>query len=104
MAFNPLNMLGQAEKIKETAARLEEKLLALRIIGEAGGGLVKVTLNGRFECLGVQLDAAAVDPRDIEMLQSLIKSAYTDAFNKVKNALSHEVQDAGLGGLASMFK
>ena len=56
--------------------------------GTAGGGMVKVTVNGQREILNVNLDESVVDPEDIEMLQDLIVIATNDALKKVEDTTS----------------
>lgn len=104
MSMNPLNMLSQIGKIKELGKTLGPKLEQTRLVGEAGGGIVKVTLNGRMECLSVFLDPIAVDPRDVAMLQTLIQAAYADAYNKGKAMLQKEMTDNNLEGFTEMLK
>ncbi|MGL4524260.1 MAG: YbaB/EbfC family nucleoid-associated protein [Spirochaetia bacterium] len=89
--LNPENI----KKMQATLGEAEEKLRTIQVTGEAGGGIVKVTLNGQYECVGIFLDPIAVDPRDINMLQTLIQSAYFAAWSKVKK----EVPQASLGSL-----
>ncbi len=102
--MNPLNMINQLGKIKELAKVMGPKLENARLVGEAGGGIVKVTLNGRMECLNVFIDPIAVDPRDVAMLQTLVQSAYTDAHNKGKIMLQQEMTENNLETFASFLK
>ena len=54
------------------------------VIGDAGGGMVKVTMNGASELVGIKLDKQVVDPNDVEMLEDLIVAAFNNASEKVK--------------------
>jgi DNA-binding YbaB/EbfC family protein len=51
--------------------------------GQAGGGLVQVTMKGSGEVVGVSIDPKVVDPDDVETLQDLIVGALTDAARQV---------------------
>ncbi|NBO86507.1 MAG: YbaB/EbfC family nucleoid-associated protein [Burkholderiaceae bacterium] len=57
---------------------------ALELTGQAAGGLVKVTISGKYEMKRVQIDPAAMDDR--EMLEDLVVTAYTDAFKQAEAA------------------
>lgn len=67
--------------------QIQEDLADINVVGSSGGGIVKVTLNGQFDLLDVQIDPIAVDPRDVPMLQDLIVAAHVNASEKVKEAL-----------------
>lgn len=103
MSINPLTFLSQYGKIKEEAKQMEAKLEQVEATGEAAG-LVKVTLNGKFELINIKIEPTAVDPRDVTMLETLIKSAFIDATQKCKNQISKELGGSNLGSLASLLK
>ena len=68
--------------------------------GDAGGGLVQVTVSGSGELVGLTIDSAAVDPDDTETLADLVLAAYRDAANKA-TAMQQEAMNPiaqGLGG------
>ncbi|MBN2810567.1 YbaB/EbfC family nucleoid-associated protein [Treponema zuelzerae] len=94
--MNPFDMLKNAKAIQEQIAKVQSELETVSVTGSAGGGIVKVVLNGHFGMTGIQLDPIAVDQRDIPMLQDLIVAAHADASNKVKELLK-----AKLGPMAA---
>jgi DNA-binding YbaB/EbfC family protein len=96
MAFNPLDLLKNSAMLQEKVAEMEEQLKGITAVGEAGGGLVRITLNGRFECIAIEFDPIAVDNRDIPMLQTLVKSAHHAAFQKITEALQSKAAGFGL--------
>ncbi len=98
--FNADNL----KKMQDTMAQAQEKLRKIEATGEAGGGIVKVTLNGEYQCVDIFLDPITVDPRDIPMLQILIKSAYSAAWNKLKNEVTPQSLPNILGDLPDFFK
>lgn len=98
MDMNPFDLLRNAKSIQEQFVRLQEDLSKMYVTGSSGGGIVKVTLNGKFELLSVTLDPVAVDPRDIVMLQDLIVAAHSDASDKIKELLKTK-----LGPLAGVL-
>lgn len=66
----------------------QEELNAKTFEGVAGGGMVKVIVNGQREMQEVILDPSVVDPDDVEMLQDLIIIATNDALKKVEETTS----------------
>lgn len=79
------NIMQQAQKMQEDMKRAQEELANVEVIGQAGGGMVSVTMNGRHEARRVHIDKAIIGD-DIEMLEDLIVAAVNDAVNKVGEA------------------
>lgn len=90
MSINPFDILKNAKSLQDQFARVQEELATIAITGSSGGGIVKVTLNGQFELVGVQIDPIAVDPRDVPMLQDLIVAAHADASNRMKEVIKEK--------------
>jgi DNA-binding YbaB/EbfC family protein len=78
--MNPKKMMQQVQQMQ---AQMQAQMAALRVEGSAGGGMVKATMNGSKELLGVVIDKEAVDPNDVEMLQDLVVAAVNEASRKV---------------------
>ena len=75
-------MLKQAQ---ENLQRAQEELDALEVTGSAGGGVVTVTLTGRYRARAVSIDQSFV-AGDREMLEDLVAAAVNDAVRKVEEA------------------
>jgi nucleoid-associated protein EbfC len=82
-------------QMKKMQAEIQQQLDALRVEGSAGGGMVKVTMNGTKRLLAVKIDPEAVKSGDVEMLQDMIQAAFNDAARKVDDSMAEK-----LGGLA----
>ncbi len=95
---NPFEMVKNLKNLEGTMNTMKEELSKISETGSAGGNIVQVTLNGKFELIDVKIDPVAVDPRDIQMLQDLIKAAHHDAMDKVQEAIK-EKSGSLLGGL-----
>ena len=95
--MNPLEMLKNLQKVQETMQQMQEKMKTVVAVGSAGGDMVKVTVNGQMEVLGVELAPEGVDPRDIPKLSDLIKMATNDAMARVKDRLKDEMGPLGQG-------
>ena len=89
---NIQQMMGQVKKMQ---AEIQQQLEALRVEASAGGGMVKVTMNGSKLLLSIKIEAEAAKSGDIEMLEDLVKAAVNEATRKVDAALAEK-----LGGLA----
>jgi DNA-binding YbaB/EbfC family protein len=91
------NMMKQAQQLQASMQKAQEEIAALEVSGEAGGGMVKVTVNGRHEVKRVQIEPSLMG-EDREMLEDLIAAAMNDAVHKAEAA--SQAKMAGLmGGL-----
>src|SRR5512145_1019232 len=93
-----MKMMKQAQEIQGRVQQMQEELASLQIEGQSGGGLVKVTLNGKMEARAVKIDPSLIKPEDAEMLEDLILAALQDAKGKVEAALQAKMQEV-TGGL-----
>ncbi len=84
-------MQMRMEKIQKELGETEEE-------GTAGGGVVKVTVNGQKEFLGIKIDPSAVDPEDVELLEEMIGAAVGDAMGKA-GILMEDRMSALTGGM-----
>ena len=89
--MNMQQMMKQARKMQEQLAAAQENLKSQTVDASAGGGMVKVTVNGEME-----LDA--LDPEDVDMLQDMIMAAVNEAVRGV-NELANKQMGAITGGL-----
>jgi len=89
---NPQAMQARLEAIREKTARVQAT-------GSAGGGMVRVTLNGELAMLSCEISPEAVDPKDVGLLQDLVRAAFNDAAAKVKEEAQRQLAgDLGLPG------
>ena len=96
MRGNIAQMMQQAQRMQENLKRAQEELANLEVTGNAGGGMVTVTLSGRMEARRVRIEPSAL--ADGEMLEDLIAAAFNDAVNKV-NAESQAKMAAATAGM-----
>ena len=95
---NLAGMMKQAQQMQAKMQEVQAKLEATEVTGEAGAGLVKVTLNGKSDLKKIKIDPKIVDPNDTEMLEDLIVAATRDAKEKVEATMAEEMQKV-TGGL-----
>lgn len=93
------NFLKQAQQIQARLAKAQEDLEAETVEGSAGGGAVKVVVNGKQVLESVSIDPAAVDPDDVEILQDMVLAAVNEALAK-----SQELANERLGAITGNLK
>ncbi len=100
-SFDMGSLFEQAQKMAEQMQASQTELSESEFEGAAGGGVVKVTLTGQYECVGVSIDPTAVDPADVGMLEDLVKAALLDASSRVSAAATTGMDLGGmdLGGM-----
>jgi DNA-binding YbaB/EbfC family protein len=91
------NQLGQMAKVmaalpkfREEMERLQQRLGDIVAEGDAGAGMVKVRVNGRFEMAAVVLSEEALALKDREMLEDMIKAANNQAIERVRQQVADE--------------
>ena len=97
-------MMAQAQKMQQDMMKAQEELADERVEGSAGGGMVKVTVTGQSDVVGISISPEAVDPEDVEMLEDLIMAALADAIAKSKALAEKKMGGLGIpGGLGGMM-
>ena len=94
MKGNLAQLMQQAQKMQADLKQAQADLAALEVQGEAGAGMVKVTLSGRHEVKAIQIDDDAMGDR--EMLEDLLVAAFNDAVNRLQSVSQEKL--AGLTG------
>lgn len=95
MRGNIAQLMQQAQKMQEDMQRAQEEVAALEMTGNAGGGMVSVTLGGRMDCRKVRIDPTVFS--DPEMAEDLIAAAFNDAVNKINVASQEKMSGATAG-------
>ena len=90
MIGNIADMMKQVQRMQGEAEKLQAELEEKEVEGSAGGGMVNVRVNGKLQVLDVRIEEVAVDPRDVSMLQDLVKAATNDALTKARDLLKDE--------------
>ena len=76
-------LMKQAQALQREALKAQEEVEQTEVEGVASNGLVKITMNGKYEVAAVQIDPSIVDPEDVEMLEDMIVVALNDANEKI---------------------
>jgi len=91
------NLMKQAQQLQANMQKAQAEIAAMEVTGESGGGMVKVTINGRHEARRVQIDPS-VPLDDREMLEDLVAAAFNDAVHRLE-ATTQEKMSGLMGGM-----
>ena len=87
--FNTI--MKQAKKMQEKIGQLQQELKTKTVEAQAGGGMVRVVVNGKFEIVSLKIEKEVVNPEDIEMLQDLIIAVVNEGIRKSQEMASLEM-------------
>ncbi|KUG23664.1 hypothetical protein ASZ90_006551 [hydrocarbon metagenome] len=87
--FNTI--MKQAKKMQERMANMQKELETKTVEAQAGGGMVSVVVNGKYELVSMKIEKDVVNPEDIEMLQDLIAAAVNEGIRKAQEMASSEM-------------
>lgn len=77
------NLMKQAQKMQQELQKAQEEMARAEFVGESGGGMVKVTMNGRHEVRRVEIDDSLMGD-DKEMLEDLVAAACNAAVHRIE--------------------
>lgn len=98
------NMMKQAQKMQADMQKVQEELANAEVIGEAGAGMVKVTMTGKHDVRRVEIDPSLLQ-EDKEMLEDLIAAAVNAAVQRVEKMSQDRMAEMASGlGLPAGFK
>ena len=102
---NMAGMMKKVQKMQNDMKKMQEELKRKTVEVTAGGGAVKVVMDGEKRVQSLTISPAAVDPEDVEMLQDLIAAAFNESVKKVDDMMASEMQKmtAGLGLPPGLF-
>lgn len=80
---NIANMMKQAQSMQKKMLEAQEKLAEQEYVGNAGGGVVSLTINGKGDLLKIKISMELASPDEIEILEDLIVAAFNDAKKKL---------------------
>ena len=92
------DMMKQVEAMQSRMAEMQAKLEQAMVTGQSGGGLVKVTLNGKGAMTSAVIEPSLLKPEEKEILEDLLVAAHSDAKLKVEAIMAEEMKSM-TGGL-----
>lgn len=96
--LNIQGIMKQAQAMQKKMEEMQNELAQQDVIGSAGGGMVKVTLNGKFEMKKIELDKSLIVAEESDILEDLIVAAHNDAKNKVEALMNDNMKNV-TGGM-----
>src|ERR1041385_4467335 len=98
MKFNQMQgMLKQVQQMQEKMQQVQEELEQKVLSEEAGGGMVKVTINGRLQVTKIQIEKEVISKEDPEMLEDLVVAAVNKAIESAQKMSQEEMNKATSG-------
>ena len=102
--MNMNKLMKQAKQMQAKMSKVQDELEEKTVEATAGGGAVKVVVNGKQEVLDLEIDPDAVDPDDVEMLEDLILAAVNEGMREVQDMIDDEMgQVTGGMNMPGMF-
>ena len=96
MRGNINQLMRQAQAMQANMQKVQDEIANLEIVGEAGGGMVKVTMSGKHEVRAVAIEPAVIG-EDREMLEDLVAAAINDAVHKVEARVQEKMSSVTAG-------
>ncbi|MBB3229428.1 MULTISPECIES: YbaB/EbfC family nucleoid-associated protein [Halomonas] len=90
------NLMKQAQEMQEKMQKAQEEVAKAEVQGEAGAGMIKVTMNGRHDVIKVDIDPSVME-EDKELLEDLLAAAVNDAVRKVEASSKQMMEEATAG-------
>lgn len=95
--FDMIKIMKQVQEMQSKVASAQEELTNLMVEGQSGGGMVKVSMNGKGEMRALKIDPTLLNPAEAEMLEDLILAANADAKSKAEAAAQEKMKDVTAG-------
>ena len=96
--MNIQQLMKQAQAMQTKMTQMQEELAEMNVEGQSGGGMVKVTMNGKGELASIKIDPSLMKVEDQEMLEDLIVAATNDARHKLDAEVARKTGEA-MGGM-----
>ena len=87
-----LGLMGKAKEMQAKFQAMQDEIAAMEASGQAGGGLVSVTLTGKFEMKALKIDPSLFKEDEVEILEDLILTAHNDAKAKVEQTMQEKTR------------
>ncbi|QDC02606.1 YbaB/EbfC family nucleoid-associated protein [Mesorhizobium sp. 8] len=92
-----LGLMGKAKEMQAKMQAMQEEIAVMEASGQAGGGLVSVTLTGKFEMKALKIDPSLFKEDEVEILEDLILAAHNDAKAKVEQVVQEKTRELTAG-------
>ncbi|MEX0957067.1 MAG: YbaB/EbfC family nucleoid-associated protein [Rhizobiaceae bacterium] len=92
-----MGLMGKAKEMQARFEAMQEEIASLEVSGQSAGGLVTVTLSGKFEMRSLKIDPSLFKEDDVEILEDLLLAAHNDAKTKVEAEMQKKTSELTAG-------
>ena len=92
-----MGLMGKAKEMQAKFEAMQQEMHSIEATGQAGGGMVSVTLSGRMEMRALKIDPSLFREDEVEILEDLILAAHNDAKAKVEAVLQEKTREMTAG-------
>lgn len=100
--FDLMKMMGQMKEVQARLKEAQDRLALLRVNGEAGGGMVKATVNGKRQLIALDIDAAVLRAEDKMLIQDLVIAAVNKASEDAESQAREQLKKSTEGLLPNI--
>jgi DNA-binding YbaB/EbfC family protein len=92
-----MGLMGKAKEMQAKFQAMQEEIANLEVSGQSAGGLVTVTLSGKFEMRSLKIDPSLFKEDDVEILEDLLLAAHNDAKTKLEAEMQKKTSELTAG-------
>jgi len=92
-----MGLMGKAKEMQAKFEAMQQEVASIEASGQAGGGMVSVTLSGKMEMKALKIDPSLFKEDEVEILEDLILAAHNDAKSKVEAVLQEKTREMTAG-------
>ena len=92
-----MGLMGKAKEMQAKFQAMQEEIATLEVTGQSAGGLVQVTLSGKFEMRALKINPSIFKEDDVEILEDLVLAAHNDAKVKVEAEMQKKTSELTAG-------
>ncbi len=90
-------MMQQAKKMQENMQKMQDEMAEMEVVGESGGGMVKVTMTGSHQVRRVEIAPSLWDEQDKDLIEDLVTAAFNSAAQNVEIKVKERQQEMMAG-------
>ncbi len=92
-----MGLMGKAKEMQAKFQAMQDEIAQMEVSGQSGGGLVNVTLTGKFDMTSLKIDPSLFKEDDVEILEDLIVAAHNDAKGKLEAQMQKKTSEMTAG-------
>jgi nucleoid-associated protein EbfC len=100
--FDMMKMMGKMKEVQARMKEAQDNLVKITATGESGGGMVKVTVNGKKQIVAIDIDAAILKADDKILIQDLVVAAVNKASDEAEILAKEEMRKSTEGLLPNI--